>query len=168
MNEKQLKDFIKYAISRLDGAWFRILEKKYGIDIAYEIDVEVWEDFAMRAARYLKKILALKDYDPNTYAETFKKANEEFRIFFDEEGEQEIIGNKLITRVTYCGQWEEIKKAGFADYAKAGKMCSDAHISTNRGIMKGLFPNKTFKFNLTKRIPAGDDCCELEIEIEGE
>ena len=164
MNEKQLKDFIKYVISRLDGAWFRILEKRYGIDIAYEIDVEVWEDFAMRAARYLKKMLGLKDYDPNTYAETFKKANKEFGIFFDEEEEIEIIGNKLISRVTYCGQWEEIKKAGFADYAKAGKMCSDAHISTHRGIMKGLFPNKTFKFNLTKRIPAGDDCCEFFVE----
>jgi len=168
MNEKQFKDFIKYAISRLDGAWFRILEKKYGIDVTYEIDTEVWEDFFMRVARYLKKVLGLKDYDPNTYVETFTKVNEVINELFVEEEELEFIGNKIITRVTYCGQWEEIQKAGFADYAKAGQMCTKVHITSHRGLMKGLFPDRTFKFNLTKRIPAGDGCCELEMELEGE
>jgi hypothetical protein len=166
LNEKQFKDFTKYVVSRLDGAWFRILEKRYGIDVAYEIDMEVWEDFYMRAAQYLKKVLVLKDYSPETYFETFVKASEVFRELSVEKGEEELIGNKILTRVTYCGQWEEIQKAGFKNYAKAGQMCSGAHITAHRGLMKGLFPDKTFKFNMTKRIPAGDDCCELEIEIE--
>ncbi|MFX1377461.1 MAG: hypothetical protein ACFFA4_00055 [Promethearchaeota archaeon] len=144
------------------------MEKKYGIDVAYEIDMEVWEDFYMRAARYVKKVLHLKDYSPETYFETYVKANDVLRELSIEKGEFELIGNKIISRVTYCGQWEEIQKARFTDYAKAGQMCSDAHITAHRGLMKGLFPNKAFKFNLTKRIPAGDDCCEIEIQIDRE
>ena len=135
MNEKQFKDFVQYAISRLDGAWFRMVEKKYWINVAYEIDTDVMEDFHMRAARYLKKVLGLKDYDLETYVETFSKVNETLGELFAEEGEQEFIGNKIISRVTYCSQWEEIRKAGFTDYAKAGQMCTKAHISAHRGLM---------------------------------
>jgi len=166
MNGDQFKEFARYAISRLDGAWFRMLEKKYGVTVASEIDAEVWEDLYMRLARYIKKMLSLKDYDPETYAETFAKAHEKIRELGTEEVEREFIDNKIIARVTYCKQWEEIQKAGFTDFAKRGEMCSKAHIRANRGLMKGLFPNQKFKFNLTKRIPAGDDCCELEIEME--
>jgi len=166
MNEKQFKEFVKYAISRLDGAWFRMVEQKFGITVAYEIDTDVMEDFFMRVARYLKKVLGLEDYNPETYTEAYTKVNEVLGNLFDEKAEHEFIGSKIISRTTYCGAWEEIQKAGFTDYAKAGQMCTKAHISAHRGLMKGLFPNKTFRFNLTKRIPAGDDCCEIEIEVE--
>jgi len=166
MDENQFKEFVRYTISRLDGAWFRMLEKKYGVTVASELDAEVWEDLYMRLARYVKKVLGLKDYDPETYAETFTKVHETIRELGTEEVKREFICNKIITRVTNCKQWEEIQKAGFTDFAKAGEMCSKAHVSAHRGLMKGLFPSKTFSFNLTKRIPAGDGCCELEIEME--
>ncbi|MFX1316349.1 MAG: DUF6125 family protein [Promethearchaeota archaeon] len=166
MDQEQLIDFFRYALSRLDGAWFRMTEKKYGIDIAYEIDSEVMEDWYMRMARYVKKMLNLEDFNFDTYFETFKKAVGALSDLFVEEGEEEFINNKIITRTTQCSQWDEIQKAGFTDYAKAGKMCTTAHIAAHKGMLKGLFPNKSFKFNLTKRIPAGDDCCEIEIQLE--
>ena len=36
MNETQFKDFVRYAVSRLDGAWFRMVEKKYGVAASAE------------------------------------------------------------------------------------------------------------------------------------
>ncbi|MFX0018197.1 MAG: hypothetical protein ACFFAK_13570 [Promethearchaeota archaeon] len=166
MDQEQLKDFFRYALSRLDVAWFRMTEKKYGINIAYEIDSDVMEDWYMRMARYVKKMLNLEDFNLDTYFKTFKKAEGALNELFEAKGEEEFKKNKIITRTTQCSQWDEIQKAGFADYAKAGKMCTTAHIAAHRGMLKGLFPNKNFRFNLTKRIPAGDNCCEIEIELE--
>ena len=76
-----------------------------------------------------------------------------------------IVGIDLSRKLIQMAQ-QNAQKAGFTDFAKRGEMCSEAHIRAHRGLMKGLFPNQKFKFNLIKRIPAGDDCCELEIEIE--
>ena len=166
MDENQFKEFVRYVVSRLDGAWFRMVEKKYGVTVATDLDAEVWEDLYMRLARYLKKVPGLKDYDPQTYIKTYIQVKDALGVLLAGEDEHEFIGNKIISRVINCRQWEEIQKAGFTDYAKAGKMCSKAHISAHRGLMKGLFPNRTFKLTQTKRIPAGDDWCELEIEIE--
>ena len=166
MNATQFKDFVRYVVSRLDGAWFRMIEKRYGVEIATDIDAEVWEDFYERLARYLKKVLGLKNYSPETFGEAYTRIREEVKALFGAEEEHEFVGNKIISRVVNCRQWEEIQKAGFKDYAKAGKMCAKAHVSGHRGLMRGLFPNRTIRLTQTKRIPAGDDCCELVIEIE--
>ena len=166
MEKEDLKNFFRYAISRLDGAWFRFVEKKYGIDATYEIDTKVMEDWYMRMARYAKKMLKLEDFSLNTYFDTYYKCSEALSELFAGEGDTEFIDNKIISRTTHCSQWEEIQKAGVTDYAKAGKMCSDAHIAVHKGLLKGIFPDQEFKITLPKRIPAGDDCCEIIIELK--
>ena len=166
MEKEELKKLSRYAISRLDGAWFRFVEKKYGIEATYEIDTAVMEDWLMRMARYAKKILKLEDFSLDSYFDTVCKCDEALSELFASEGEIEFIDNKIISRTTHCGQWEGIQKAGFTDYAKAGKMCSEAHIAVHKGMLKGLFPDQEFKITLPKRIPAGDDCCEIIIELK--
>ena len=35
------KELVNYAIIRLDGAWFRFVMQKYGVEEVVEIDAEV-------------------------------------------------------------------------------------------------------------------------------
>jgi hypothetical protein len=44
------KELVNYAIIRLDGAWFRFVMQKYGIEDAVELDAEVWRDWTMRVS----------------------------------------------------------------------------------------------------------------------
>ena len=44
------KELVNYAIIRLDGAWFRFVMQKYGVEDAVELDAEVWRDLTMRVS----------------------------------------------------------------------------------------------------------------------
>ena len=36
----------RLSVGRLDGAWFMAVAKKYGIEAAWEMDVEAWKQFS--------------------------------------------------------------------------------------------------------------------------
>jgi len=48
----------------LDGLWFTLLEERYGLDVALDIDIEVWRRFGLIHARRLLKTLALEVDSP--------------------------------------------------------------------------------------------------------
>jgi hypothetical protein len=45
----------------LDGHWFLAIEDRYGLNIAVEIDREVWRKYAVSEARRVKKFLGIKE-----------------------------------------------------------------------------------------------------------
>jgi hypothetical protein len=48
----------------LDGLWFTLVEEKYGIDAALEIDIEVWRRLCLVQARRVPKYLPIKESSP--------------------------------------------------------------------------------------------------------
>jgi len=48
----------------LDGLWFTLVEEKYGLDAALEIDVEVWRKLCLVQAKRVLKYLPVKESRP--------------------------------------------------------------------------------------------------------
>ena len=158
-------EVVRYAISRLDGAWFRAVAKKYGIPEAVDLDVKVWNDLFERTARKIKKTLKLEGKGIEFVRDAFPKICEVLDELMGFKGKTIFAENKVISRVTQCEFWENVKKAGFDKFAEAGLMCSRAHVAAYMGLFKGAFPDLKFKFTHTKRIPDGEPYCEVIIEI---
>ena len=62
MTKQELLDVIK-MFSRnwltVDGLWFSLVEDKYGLDAALELDLEMWERNALIEARRIKKYMGI-------------------------------------------------------------------------------------------------------------
>lgn len=161
----EFREIAVYAISRLDGAWFRAVAEKYGIPEAVDLDVEAWEDLVERLARMIKKTLKLEGKGIEFVRNAFPKISEVWAELLGSKGEVVFAENKVISRVTRCQYWENIKKAGFDEFAETGLMCSRVHVASYIGLFKGVFPDLKCEFTHTKRIPNGDPYCEMTIKI---
>jgi len=161
----EFRELVRYIISRLDGAWFRAVAEKYGIPEAVDLDVEVWEDLMTRLARKIKKTLKLEGKGIEFVRDAYPKISEVWAELMGFKGEILFTENKVISRVSQCDYWENIKKAGFGQFAEAGLMCSRIHVAGYTGFFRGAFPDLKFKFTHTKRIPSGDPYCEMIIKI---
>jgi len=161
----EFREVVRYAISRLDGAWFRAVAEKYGIPEAADLDVKVWEDFNERLARKIKKALKLEGKGIEFLRDAIPKISEVGGELLGFKIETIFAENKIISRMSQCELWENIRKAGFDKFAEAGLLCSRVHVAGYRGLFKGAFPDLKFKFTHSKRIPDGDPYCEMIIKI---
>jgi len=161
----EFREVVRYAISRLDGAWFRVVAEKYGIPEAADLDVKVWEDFNERMARKIKKTLKLEGKGIEFVRDAIPKISEVWAELVGFKVETIFTENKIISRISQCELWENIRKAGFDKFAETGLMCSRVHVAGFMGLFKGAFPDLKFKFTHSKRIPDGDPYCETIIEI---
>jgi len=161
----EFREVVRYAFSRLDGAWFRAVAEKYGIPEAVDSDVKVWEDLTERVARKIKKTLKSEGKDIESVRVVIPKILEVLSELMGSKVEILSAENKVISRVSQCDYWENIKKAGFGQFAEAGLMCSRVHVAGYTGLFRGAFPDLKFKFSHTKRIPSGDPYCEMIIKI---
>ncbi len=123
------------------------------------------EDWLERMARKIKKTLKLEGKGIEFVRDAFPKISKVWAELTGSRGEAIFAENKVISRVTQCEFWENIKKAGFDKSAEAGLMCSKAHVAGHRGLFRGAFPDLKFKFTHSKRIPDGDPYCEMIMEI---
>lgn len=164
------KELANYAFIRLDGAWFRFVMEKYGLEDAVELDIKVWRDWSMRVSRKIKKILGIPRDQQYTSIESIFNVLEEVSSLQEDlmgfKGEAKLGEKTIILRISNCQYWESIKKAGFDEFAEAGKLCSKVHEGAYEGLLKGLFPDITFKITHEKRIPSGSPFCEVIIEPE--
>ena len=161
----EFRKLARYATSRLDGAWFRAVAEKYGIPEAVDLDVKVWEDFEERLARKIKTTLKLEGKGIEFARDATPKITEVSTELIGIKEETIFAENKIISRTIQCDYWENIKKAGFSQFAESGLLCSKVHAAIYRGFIKGAFPDLKCKFTHTKRIPGGDPYCEMIIEI---
>ena len=70
------KELVNYAIIRLDGAWFRFVMQKYGVEDAVEIDAEVQRDWTMRVTWQIKKVVGIPRESQYTSIESIFSALE--------------------------------------------------------------------------------------------
>lgn len=97
-----------------DGLWFQSIEKKYGMEMAIDMDREAWRSFTVIEARRLIEFLQL---GKNSGIEGLKKALR-FRLY-SSLNEDEIIteaSNVLVYRVKTCRVQHARRKKGMSDF----------------------------------------------------
>lgn len=147
-------EIAQHAFTRMDGAWFLALAKKFGIKTAWEMDVEAWKQFSYVFGKNLRK-----NYIPDpVWPESFLDALDIFSRVLRIEGRKVSMKDGQITvRITDCETQKAIAKAGVAD-------CGIVTVQSYEGIIGGLFDGEvSVHVAHTKNLNHGDDCCEVII-----
>lgn len=154
LSQEQMMEIAQHAFTRMDGAWFLALAKKFGIETAWEMDVEAWKQFSYVFGKNIRK-----KYIPNpVWPESFLDVMDIFsRVLKIEGREITVKGDQIIVRITDCETQKAIAKAGVAD-------CGIVTVYTYEGIISSLF-DKAINVHVahTKNLNRGDDCCEVII-----
>lgn len=154
LSHEQMLEVAQYAFTRMDGAWFLALAKKFGVQTAWEMDVEAWKQFSYVFGKNIRK-----KYIPDpVWPESFLDALDIFSRVLKIEGRQVTQqGDRIIIRITDCETQKAIAKAGVAD-------CGIVTVQSYQGIIAGLFEKQVaVEVAHTKNINHGDECCEVVI-----
>jgi len=95
-----LAELCSKSLYTLDGLWFTLLEKKYGLDVALDIDEEVWRRFCPIHIRRLLKTFPIKTDNPIRAAVDLLKVDPMQLIYKWEV--VELADNKAVFRATDC------------------------------------------------------------------
>ena len=152
LSPEELLKIAQYSFVSLDGAWFLALARKFGKEIAWEMDIEAWKQFSYVFGKKMRKEIIP---DP-VWPESFLQALEILSKILKMEGRKVIIESDIITvQVTDCENQRAIAKAGIAD-------CGIATVQSYQGLAKGLFgKGMDVLVQHTKNLNQGDDCCEV-------
>lgn len=159
LTSEQLLQVAQYSLVRLDGAWFLALAKKFGKEIAWEMDIEVWKQFSYLFGKKIRKDIIPDPVWPESFLQALGILSKILKI----EGRKVIIEADTITvQVTDCENQRAIAKAGIAD-------CGIATIHSYQGLAKGLF-GKEIELTVrhTKNLNQGDDCCEVVVSSQAQ
>ncbi len=154
LTNEQLLDMSQYTFIRMDGAWFISAAKKFGIQTAWEMDIEAWKQISYLLGKRIRKLHIQEPVWP----ESFLDAMEIFSKMFQREGRSfQIEGDSVIIRASECETQQAIAKAGIAD-------CGIVTIQSYENLVRGLFNDET-KVEVThsKNLNHGADCCEVVI-----
>jgi len=154
LTDTQMVEIAQHAFTRMDGAWFLALTKKFGIQTAWEMDVEAWQQFSYLFGKNLRK-----NYIPDpVWPESFLDAFEIFSRLMKIEGRKiSIEDDKITINVTDCETQKAIAKAGVAD-------CGIVTVQSYQGMIGGLFNNEiVVDVAHTKNLNHGDECCEVVV-----
>lgn len=150
----EILDMSRYTFIRMDGAWFMSVAKKYGIDAAWEMDIEAWKQLSYLLGKRIRK-----NHIPEpVWPESFIDAVEIFSTMVNIQGRSVVIdGNSVIIRATECDTQKAIAKAGIAD-------CGIVTVESYQNIVRGLF-QKELEVDVvhTKNLNHKEDCCEIVI-----
>jgi hypothetical protein len=131
----------------LDGIWFLETEKRLGFEKALEIDLAVWEDFAVRETkRIISALLNTREYSaPVSIDLTFNLLEKILRItLFDQSVGYEIIRgdheHSLTFQVRQCKTLRGMKKVG-RPMDQAQRICKDIGLAYYRNMAKTLQPD---------------------------
>lgn len=154
LTNEQMAEIAQYSFTRMDGAWFMALAKKFGIKTAWEMDVEAWKQFSYVFGKNLRKNYIQNPVWPESFIEAMEIFSKVLRI---EGRELSINGDQIIFRITDCETQKAIAKAGVAD-------CGIVTVQTYEGITNGLFDRQvSIDVAHTRNLNHGDECCEIII-----
>ncbi len=155
ISEKQLIALSQLSFARMDGAWFMAVARKFGIDAAWDMDVEAWKQFSYVMGKHIRKNV----FPEPVWLESFLDAMEIFMNILgitNRTVEQE--NGTIRVRVTDCDIQKGIAKAGIAD-------CGIVTVETYTGMARGLFGKETdIEVVHAKNLNRGADCCEVIIQ----
>lgn len=154
LTKEQMMEIAQYAFIRMDGAWFLALAKKFGIETAWEMDIEAWKQFSYVFGKNIRKNYIQNPVWPDSFLEMIDIFSRVLKI---DGREISLNGDQIFVRITDCETQKAIAKAGIAD-------CGIATVQTYKGMISGLFERKVdVDVTHTKNLNHGDDCCEIII-----
>ncbi|MBN1532396.1 MAG: hypothetical protein JXA20_07025 [Spirochaetes bacterium] len=158
LNAEEILDLAQMSFIRLDGAWFIAVAKRFGIQAAWETDVEAWKQLSYIMGKKMRERL---EGDPR-WPESFLEAMEVFMNILGIRGRSVALeGDTVVVRVVDCDIQKGIAKAGIAD-------CGIATAETYRGMGRGLFGKDTeLLVEHRKNLNRGADCCEVAVTMGG-
>ncbi len=154
LTDEQLLDLSQYTFIRMDGAWFISSAKKFGIQTAWEMDIEAWTQISYLLGKRIRK-----NHIPEpVWPASFLDAIEIFSKMFQREGRSiQVEGDSVVIRAEECETQKAIAKAGIAD-------CGIVTIQSYKQLVKGLFANEVeVDVAHTKNLNHQADCCEVVI-----
>ena len=154
ISDEQIMEIAQHAFTRMDGAWFLVLAKKFGIQTAWEMDVEAWKQFSYVFGKNIRKNYIPEPVWPESFLDTLDIFSRVLKI---EGREVSITGNQIIVRITDCETQKAIARAGVAD-------CGIVTVQSYEGMIGGLFDGGiSVHVAHTKNLNHGDACCEVII-----
>jgi hypothetical protein len=158
LTDEELLDLAQTSFVRLDGAWFLAVAKKFGVQAAWETDVEAWKQLSYIMGKKMRE----RHFPDPRWPESFLEAMEIFMRIMGMKGRSVTVeGGSIIVRVTDCEVQRAIAKAGIAD-------CGIATVETYRGMGRGLFGKETeLVVEHRKNLNRGADCCEVAVTRGG-
>ena len=141
---KEVKDLTKDELLELladasknwlahDGIWFRIVEDKFGIDAAMELDRKAWEKFTVIEARRIMERLAI---EPGGGIPALVQAlNFRLYAYINIQEIKEISDTHCVFRMNTCRVQEARKRQGLPDFP-----CKSVGIVEYSGFAKAIDP----------------------------
>ncbi|TAL31970.1 MAG: hypothetical protein EPN93_16670 [Spirochaetes bacterium] len=154
VSSDQLLALARFAFVRMDGAWFMSAAKKFGVEAAWQLDVDAWRQFAYVMG---KRIRALMFPEP-AWPGDFLSAVDIFMKILDIPGRKVTLeGDVISIVVTECEVQKAIAKAGIAD-------CGIVTVETYTQMARGLFGRDMgVLVRHVKNLNQGADRCEVLI-----
>jgi len=98
--EGNLAELCSKSLYTLDGLWFTLLEKKYGLEVALDIDEEVWRRFCPIHIGRVLQAFPIKTDNPIRAVISLLKSDPVLFIFKPEV--VELTDSKAVFRITDC------------------------------------------------------------------
>lgn len=135
LSREQLEELIAIYCKdwlAMDGVWFQSSERRFGMELAMEQDIEIWKQFTVIEAKKLKAFLGLSE---RAGLEGLEKALK-LRLYANiNQGEILREGNRLIYRTLDCRvqtarsrknmPWHPCKAVGEVEYAGFARTIDD-------------------------------------------
>jgi hypothetical protein len=97
-----------------DGVWFQAVEKRYGMDVAVDVDTEAWRFFTVIEAKRIMERLGLKP--GGGIAALVECLKHRFYARLNLQECIEITGNRVVFRMIDCRVQSARKRKGLADH----------------------------------------------------
>jgi hypothetical protein len=154
LTNEQIMEIAQYSFTRLDGAWFMALAKKFGVETAWEMDIEAWKQFSYVFGKHIRKNYIQNPVWPASVTEIMDIFSNVLKI----KGREVCVNsNRIVIHTTDCETQKAIAKAGLAD-------CGIATVQSYEGIISGLFDkNINVSVAHTKNLNHGAEYCEIII-----
>ena len=100
ISAEKLVELCSRSSYTLDGLWFTLVEEKFGLDAALEIDVEVWRRLCLVQARRVRKYFPIDEGSPIRNLIKVIELDPLFAIFKPKA--VELTDNRAVLRFTDC------------------------------------------------------------------
>ena len=161
INPKTQKFILQMCWAQHDSQWYLKTKRKYGVDVANQLNQEVILSMGKIEARHILSALGIKKGSVNSSQEFVKIINTIMDVIIPKIMKFNLIvdSDKEVTcYVDKCFTWEQVKKAGGEKTFK----CSCSARQKGWTDAMGINP----KIIHSKSIPEGDEICEFKVFLE--
>jgi hypothetical protein len=158
MKPEQMQELRLGALTAIDGLWFMAVERKYGFDIALELDLAVWKDYGRVLLKRIARMMGMT-IDPENPPDlsTINRLMETVCRIDGTQCEGTVHDDEIVFRVYRCSWWDNLSRSGRETHVP----CEFVDNTIFRDWLEAIDPGAGFE--ITHSFPRGDDHCEWVI-----